>query len=97
MDELTNIIDFCKINNRICPQPQMWNKLWKLLKNKKRSGAGWKPPLPLILSAWYHSSDNSKRKRLLEHLNWAKEQNQLNTISDYLQSLNESDWYHENE
>lgn len=97
MDKLPEIIELCKINNRICPQPQKWNDLWKLLKNKKRVGTAWEPSLPLILAAWYHTSDYLKKERLMVHISWAKKENQLSEIFDFLNRLNESDWHHENE
>lgn len=97
MDRLSDLIEMCKINNRVCPKPQNWDKLWKMLKNKKRVGNGWIPSLPLILAAWHHSSDSLKRERLMEHLKWAEEQNQIDEINEYLTSFNETDWYHENE
>ena len=97
MNKLTEMMAICKINNRVCPQPQKWNKLWQLLKNKKRVGNGWIPSLPLILAAWHQSSDFSKRERFIEHLKWADEQNQIDEIFQFLITLDEIDWYHENE
>lgn len=60
-------------------------------------GNSWEPPVPLILAAWYHTSDYLKKERLMEHINLAKKENQLNEFFDFLKKLNESDWHHENE
>jgi len=39
--------------NRVCPMPPLWHRLWEMLPNRTRVGAGWQPPLPLILAAWH--------------------------------------------
>jgi hypothetical protein len=95
MCKIKEIIKLCEINNRICPQPQKWNELWGLLKNKKRAGNSWEPPLPLILAAWHCTSDYLKKERFIEHISWAEKENQLNEILDFLTRLNESDWHHD--
>ena len=50
---LNDLLEFVRTNERVCPQPQRWNELWKMLPNRKRIGNGWDPPLPLILAAWW--------------------------------------------
>jgi len=97
MAALLQIIELCESECRVCPKPDKWNGLWQLLKDKKRDGSSWIPSLPLILAAWDFSSDSSKKLRLIEHLNWAEKQNQLDEIFQYLNALKESDWYHKNE
>lgn len=97
MVTLLQIIELCASEDRVCPKPIKWEDLWKLLKNKKRNGNSWIPSLPLILAAWDFTSDSSKKERLIEHLKWADEQNQLDEIFQYLSALNESDWHHKNE
>lgn len=89
------LIDYIKSNHRVCPQPQLWNKLWRMLKDRERVGvAGWKPPVPLILAAWWESSDDSKRQRLLEHIECAKTKGQLDSIATFIYNLKEEEWYH---
>jgi hypothetical protein len=95
--EKDKLINYINQNNRICPQPQVWNKLWDKLKDKERVGsAGWFPPVPLISAAWWDSSDNSKKQRLIEHINWAEKKDQLDEIASYLYKLNEEEWYRTN-
>jgi hypothetical protein len=91
------IFELIKINNRVCPNPQPWNELWNELKNKKRVGSGWHPPAPLILAAWHHTSDIEKANRLLEQVEWAEEQSQLDKVFEYLNGLLEQEWHHYNE
>ncbi len=94
---LEEIINYCKQNERVCPQPQLWNTLWQKLKYKKQIGAGWQPALPLINTAWWESSGFSKQLRLIEHLKWAEANGQLQEIANYIISLKEDDWFHSND
>ncbi len=86
--------DIFGVKDRVCPQPQKWNELWQILKNKQRVGAGWKPALPLILGAWYHTSNLEKKIRFQEHLTWAEKENQTDEVKEFLNKLNEKDWHH---
>ena len=98
MEDLGELEEIWTCNNRVVPQPQKWNELYGRLKNTRRKpGGGFDPPLPLILAAWWESSDFDKRNRLRDHLRWAIEQNQVDEILIFLQSLKESDWVHEGE
>ncbi|MBI4642782.1 MAG: hypothetical protein HY790_01000 [Deltaproteobacteria bacterium] len=70
---LKELIEYCSQDKRVCPQPIPWNRLWEMLPNKERKGIGWNPPLPLILGAWWETSDVQKAARFKEHLIWAYE------------------------
>lgn len=74
--------------------PQKWNQLYKLLPNRRRSGSGWEPPLPPILSAWYDTSALLKMMRLAEHIEWAAAQGALDVVGAYIKGLPEEDWFH---
>jgi len=68
MVKIEETIEEATKNNRVCPMPNNWNKLYQMLDGKRRVGIGWEPPLPLILAAWHETSDLLKAKRLEEHL-----------------------------
>ncbi len=74
--------------------PQKWDELWQMLPNKKQIGAGWNPPLPLILGSWHYASETEKQGRLIEHLEYAETNNVLEKVDSYLRGLTESDWFH---
>jgi len=95
--EVNDIIQENKIKHRICPMPQKWNDLWQMLPARERNGNGCIPPLPLILGAWHYTSNKEKELRFYEHLYWASDQGSLDKIIEYLNSLQEKDWYHEGE
>ena len=75
--------------------PRHWHKLWKMLPNREPRGAGWEPPLPLILAAWWEASDSSKRARLKSHLEWANSNGVLGDAADFLLALSDEDWHYE--
>lgn len=80
-------------DGRIYPRPQQWNKLYELLPNRQRKRAGWEPPVPLILGAWWHTTNEEKRERFYDHIHWAAKNGSLDLIADFIYSLNEEDWY----
>jgi hypothetical protein len=67
--------------------------MWELLPNRKFLGVGWEPALPMILAGW-SASDQSKRERLEEHIEWAEKYGALQEVAAHLRSLREEDWYH---
>lgn len=80
-------------NNRVCPKPQMWNKLWEIIKSKTDE----KISLPLILAAWWETSDEDKIRRFKYHLQVAERIGAINEVANFLHALNENDWHHKGE
>ena len=84
---------YCSANRRAIPRD--WNRLYEMLPDKKRTpSGGWEPPLPLILAAWHETMPIEKQLRFKEHVQWAHEHGQLDTIGRYLHSLSEEEWIH---
>jgi hypothetical protein len=92
--QLQSLIDYCSQNDRVCPMPDKWNELWKLLPNRSRKGSGWEPALPLILAAWHDTPAMLKMLRVREHLEWAEQQGCLDVVDKFLKDLSETDWHH---
>jgi hypothetical protein len=82
-------------DGRVCPQPMVWNRLWELLPDRKRQDAGWEPPLPLILAAWWATSDSDKRERFHLHLRWACERGAAEAVAILLSNMKPEDWHTE--
>lgn len=78
---------------RVCPNPQQWSRLWEMLPDRRRVGSRWEPPAPLILVAWYETTDSEKRERFRAHLLWAEERGCLDRILAFLNALDAVDWY----
>lgn len=91
---LEEVLAEAKKHKRICPLPQKWNELYKILPDKKRKGNGWEPALPLILAAWWDTPAMLKMIRLQEHIEWASEHGALDAVRDFLMNLKEEEWHH---
>ena len=95
MDETAqSLIAYSRQQQRVCPQPRCWQALWEMLPQRRQVGAGWEPPLPLILGAWHYASDIEKMQRLAEHLEWAERHGSITAVGVYLRNLSEADWHH---
>jgi hypothetical protein len=95
MDEkLKALLEFVKAEERVCPMPDYWNRLWEMLPDRKRVGMGWEPPLPLILDAWWNSSPTEKEWRLEEHIRYGLEHGVLDEIDEYLRGLKPDQWFY---
>jgi hypothetical protein len=91
------LLEYCHANGRVCPQPQRWQALYELLPNKQRVDGGWQPALPLILAAWWHTSDAEKATRFAEHVMWAYDRGAPEAAADFVMTMAESDWHHSGE
>lgn len=85
---------YCTANNRLVPMPQQWNELYLLLGNTRQEAAVGHPPAPLILAAWRHSTPLEKQLRFREHLEWARQHDQIEQVSAFLRALPENQWCH---
>lgn len=94
LDDVAYIV---RLNKRVCPRPLMWDKLYHLLPNRRRIGVRSEPPVPLILSSWWVTSDNEKRDRLRVHVEWAERYGALAPVLAWLAALPESEWHHQGE
>jgi len=93
-DTAQSLIAYCRENSRVCPEPALWQKLWKLLPGRRQIGAGWQPSLPLILAAWGHTSNQEKMRRLAEHIEWAEKHGKLAEVAVFVRNLDENEWHH---
>lgn len=91
--DLESLVAYVQACGRICPQPQEWNELWEMLPRKERVGAGWKPPLPLTLGAWWHTNPQEKQARLREHIEYAAAEGVLPAVDAFLRGLAHRQWH----
>ena len=94
MATLEEAFELIKKNNRVCPQPYRWQELYEMLHDKQREEGGREPPLPIVLGAWWHSSELQKMMCLQEHIKIALELNCLDEVFNFLSELPETDWHH---
>ena len=89
-----DLISYCRENDRVCPKPMLWSRLWEMLPERSRVGGGWQPPAPLILAAWHEAPAMLKMTRLAEHIQWAAQHGALGKVDNFLRGLREEDWFH---
>jgi hypothetical protein len=94
MATLKETLEMVRKNTRICPQPDKWNELYKLLPNRNMVNGGWEQALPFILAAWWDTSGIIKQIRLKAHIERANEHECLDVVCRYLECLSEKDWFH---
>ena len=80
-----SLLDHCGMGRRICPGPEAWDMLWKLL---DASATGRKPPRPPAGT----EPANSLKWALVDHLLWANELDMLDKVGQLLRSLGPGDW-----
>ena len=95
--ELEELMAYAQAERRVCPQPQQWYELWRLLPNRREVGMAWEPSLPFILGAWKRTSNPEKRERFLSHLTWADEYYTLGDVDSFVRSLTREQWHYEDE
>jgi hypothetical protein len=94
---LDALLNYVRENDRVCPRPPIWDDLWRMLPNRTRKGAGWNPPVPLILAAWYETSDKQKADRLAQHIRYAHENGAIDVLEKFIRRLDEESWIHRGE
>jgi hypothetical protein len=77
-------------NNRVCPLPPIWKKLYDALPNKQPQLA----TAPVTAEEWKQTSAIDKRTRFREHMEWAATQGVLQQVYKALNALPEDRWHH---
>jgi hypothetical protein len=80
-------------NERVCPRPIHWVKLYRLLPGRRETPQGWEPPPPLLESGT-NAPALLKILRLKEHIRWAAQHGALAAVHQFLEQLREEDWLH---
>lgn len=80
-------------NNRICPKPKFWNDLHSIVINSDFNKQSL-PSIPLILGAWWDTSDSDKSARLRDLINWCFKANVADVAWAYISQLNDTEWHY---
>ena len=97
MTTLEEVLAEAQKNDRICPKPDKWNRLYRMLPKGRSSDGKREPALPLILAAWWGTSGLQKMQRFREHIEWADAHGCLKKVGAFLRSLPEEEWHHGND
>jgi hypothetical protein len=77
-------------NNRVCPVPAVWKKLYDFLPNKTTDLT----PAPRTPQEWMQTPAMQKRAILRSHVEWAAAQGVLRNVHKALTALPEDKWHH---
>jgi hypothetical protein len=77
-------------NNRVCPLPAIWQRLYAYLPNTGPHLA----KVPASPAEWAQVPSLEKRARLRGHIEWAAAQGVLPQVYQALRKLPEKRWYH---
>jgi hypothetical protein len=91
---VSEVMNEARRNNRVCPQPLAWQKLYEMLPGKVQDERGWQPAPPLTGSAWSRTPSLAKRMCLRDHIEWAGHQGCLDEVFAFLKGLPDTDWHH---
>jgi hypothetical protein len=80
-------------NDRVCPRPIHWVKLYRLLPRRQAATQGAEPPPPLLESG-ANAPALLKSLRLAEQVRWAAAHGVLGDVHRFLEQLREEDWTH---
>ena len=92
--QLTSLLEYVQAADRVCPMPDHWDRLCQILRKKAKADGRRGPSNPLILAAWWASSNLDKIHRLREHIEFAEANAVLSEVDEYLRGLPEANWHH---
>lgn len=90
-DTADGLMAVARRNNRVCPQPAQWLRLYQLLQGDKFMDL--EPP-PVNQWIWGKLSHLQKRMRFRDHIEWAARHGRLPVVAGFMRDLSEADWLH---
>ena len=78
-------------NNRVCPRPHQWTRLYEILQGRRHHDLA---PPPLERQLWSKLSSLQKRVCLREQIEWAERRGKLPQVARFIEGLEEGDWVH---
>jgi len=78
-------------NNRVCPRPTHWTRLYEALGGARCQDL--RPP-PVQPWQWAAQSPLQKRLHFREHVEWAARHRRLKPVATFMEGLEETDWLH---
>ena len=96
MTKVSKIHNFLEKKQIVCPKPIKWNQFYNLMRKLKKDPKT-KIPLPLILTGWWYSNNENKKKRFHEQIDLTISFGIEDEVFDFLNNLKDSDYIHEHE
>jgi hypothetical protein len=87
---LSDLLDYCRSNNRVCHKNIYWNAFYSLLPYKQEK----RPPPPLFVPESGMIYDSLRQLRLSDQIYWAYANDAIEKCDHFLRSLTEDQWHH---
>jgi hypothetical protein len=91
---IDDVIVEARRNNRVCPQPEIWQQLHDMLGATASAVHGGQVQPPLTGAAWNRTPALAKRMCFRDQLEWADVHGCLQPVMTFLRGLPEEQWYH---
>jgi hypothetical protein len=89
---LSDLLDYCLWNNRVCPINIHWYMVWCTLPPTAEGENP--PPLPVILDEYLRTSQIMKQLVFRQHIKWAYDHGVFDEVDSYIRSIPEDQWNH---
>lgn len=91
---VADVMAICRCNDRVCPLPAVWEKMFLHLPVERRGVAVLRAPFPIPRRQWNLVADLLKQERLHEQFIWAHEHGGLFGVQRFLVEMGETEWHH---
>lgn len=91
---LHKLLEECKRNNRVCPQPASWQRLDAMLREKARADALATLAKPLSPMDWRDTTSLAKRSIFRSVVDWAAANGLTEDALQFVRALPEDQWHH---
>jgi len=91
---LGKLLEECKRNNRVCPQPVQWQRLDAMLRLKAHAGALATLASPLSPIDWRTTTSLAKRSIFRSVIDWAAAHALIEDALQFVRALPEDQWHH---
>ena len=91
---LARLVEECKRNNRVCPQPAQWQRLDAMLRTKTPANALATLVSPLSPIDWRTTTSLAKRLIFRSVIDWAAAHALIEDALQFVRALPEDQWHH---
>jgi len=92
--KLDDLMTEARRNNRVCPLPERWTELYRLMSVQAMGGKAKLPAPPLTGAAWDSTPSLAKRMCFRDHLEWATANSCAAEVYEFMKALGERDWHY---
>lgn len=89
------LLDYCLINDRVCPQRDFWNHLWVInAKTKTLDSILNQQKLPVLDKNSTEKEKIQRSVRLRKYIEYADKNELINQMDEFIRSIPENKWHH---